>query len=135
MNYWIFQSKRDRYDLTKNIVPGEKELWVATRYRTRMNPEDIVFFWMAGDESIRGIYGWGRIRSKPHKTEHGFRVGVEYAKKLRDFLPATLLRQEAALQNMMIFNLPLGTNFYINRYEGQAIVQLIPADERPLEVD
>jgi predicted RNA-binding protein with PUA-like domain len=135
MNYWIFQSKPERYDLREKLVPGKKESWIATRYRTRMNPEDIVFFWMAGDERIRGVYGWGRISSKPHRTDRGFRVDVEYRRKLRDFLPATLLREKTALQNMMIFNLPLGTNFYINRDEGKAIVQLMPADERPQGVD
>ena len=67
-NAWIFQSTQDRLDLTRplNLRPGESFDWLVTRYRDEMQPADVVYFWMAGDEYIRGIYGRGEILDEAH---------------------------------------------------------------------
>lgn len=68
MNYWIFQAKPERFDLRKpgTIEAGKSDDWDATRYRSEMMPGDKVFFWLAGNEDHRGIYGWGELTSEPH---------------------------------------------------------------------
>src|SRR5437879_6142765 len=103
MNTFVFQSTPDRYDLLKYILPGKKDVWYATRHQNQMRPGDLVFFWMAGDESSRGIYGWGHIKSAPYlKTEwdsHG--VDVDYEVKFDKPMLATSLRTDPVLSSML----------------------------------
>lgn len=86
MNYWIFQSTPDRYDLRNDniIIKNKTDIWYATRYRDRMAIGEIVFFWLSGDESIKGIYGKGEIVSLPYKKENWgtYGINVRYEKKL-----------------------------------------------------
>ncbi|HXO30850.1 MAG TPA: EVE domain-containing protein [Candidatus Acidoferrales bacterium] len=58
MNYWIFQSVTERYDLRETLQEGKEETWVISRYWQQMLPGDLVFFWLGGPPAIRGIYGW-----------------------------------------------------------------------------
>ncbi len=59
MNYWIFQCKKERYDISDPDVlfDGMTGRWTANQYRSEMEPGDKVFFWLAGDKKYRGIYG------------------------------------------------------------------------------
>ncbi|MCR4342439.1 MAG: EVE domain-containing protein [Patescibacteria group bacterium] len=93
MNVFVFQSVPERYDLREAISPGAKDTWYATRYRNKMNPGDLVFFWMAGDEHFRGLYGWGKIISTPYLKSgwesHG--VDVSYEVRFYDGLQLIIL--------------------------------------------
>ena len=131
LNYWIFQSKPGRYDLRERLVAEREEPWIASRYRTKMKPGDLVFLWMSGPPEIRGIYGWGRLTSVPFESEDGHRVKVLYQKKLREFIPVAAVKKTSALRNLMILNLAIGTNFWINEKEGRTICKLMQNDERP----
>ena len=58
-NTFIFQVKKqpgDEGDLRIFLVEGLTDVWLASRYQRSMAPGDVVFFWMAGPEEIRGIY-------------------------------------------------------------------------------
>ena len=63
MSYWIFQSVIERQDLRVTLQEQKEDTRLASRYRQQMSPDDLVFFWLAGDEDIRGIYGWGILLS------------------------------------------------------------------------
>jgi len=133
MNYWIFQSVPERYDLREeaNLHDGLEGWWHATRYRTRMSPGDLVYFWMGGSESIRGIYGWGRISSAPYEKGSGFRVEVRVAKRLPNHIPIELIRSNPELGNLMILHMAIGSNFLINQPEAEAIRKMLPRDLQP----
>lgn len=133
MNHWIFQAKPERYDLrdANNLRPGDQEDWVASRYRSKMRPGDLVFFWLAGPPDIRGIYGWGQLKSRPFSAKGGSRVSVTYRKRLSEFLPASALKKTKALGNLLILRLAVGTNFELSPSEAKAIAHLLKSSERP----
>jgi EVE domain-containing protein len=128
-NYWIFQSRPDRFDLrnSDSIVPGNTELWDATRYRAYMQPGDIVFLWLSGEPEWRGIYGWGELASVPYAegTADDFGVAVRYVCKLIRPLLANKLWDSSLLTNLQIKKIAVGTNFLINEVEARAIADLI----------
>lgn len=115
MNVFIFQSVPTRFDLREKLRPGDKETWYATRYRNDMHPGDLVFFWMAGEEDIRGLYGWGHIVSTPYIKEewdsHG--VDISYEVKFEEPILASTLRDDPVLGQMLIFRAPQATNFLL----------------------
>ena len=88
MNYFIFQSTTARYDLRKKFVEEESAIWFATRYRSVMSPGDVVFFWLAGPDNIKGIYGWGELESVPFdKPEwNAYGVKVRYKQLLSKYI-------------------------------------------------
>lgn len=104
MNTFLFQSVPDRFDLRKEIRPGETDVWYATRYRSEMNPGDVVFFWMGGDEHFRGLYGWGHILSRPYLKagwdSHG--VNVKYDVKFDRPVLAKSIRRDPELSDLLI---------------------------------
>lgn len=103
MNVFIFQSVPERYDLREAIHPGKVDTWYATRYRNEMHPGDLVYFWMAGNEQFRGLYGWGRISSTPYLEKnwdsHG--VDVKYEARFSEPILAQTLRNDAVLGEML----------------------------------
>jgi hypothetical protein len=121
MSSFIFQSVPERFDLRKAISPGKGDRWDATRYVTAMQPGDIVFFWMAGDPSIRGLYGWGQISSPA--VNGG--VEVTYQVKFSKAILATELQENDALAQMLILRAPQGTNFLLTEDEAKALVEKI----------
>ncbi len=127
MNVFVFQSVPDRYDLREGIRPGKRDTWYATRYRNQMHPGDLVFFWMAGDEHFRGLYGWGRIASVPYLKagwdSHG--VDVTYEVKFRKPIMARSFREDAVLAEMLIFRAPQATNFLLSPGHGKRLVKLV----------
>jgi hypothetical protein len=108
MNVFIFQSVPERFDLRKAIRVGKRDTWYATRYRNDMHAADLVFFWMAGDEHFRGLYGWGRLAGAPRLEtgwgSHG--VDVTYEVKFERPILATSLRDDPALADLLIFRAP-----------------------------
>ena len=57
MTAFLFQANTDRYDLRQQPVAGATVWWPAQRYRSLMRPGELAFFWLAGDERVRGLYG------------------------------------------------------------------------------
>src|SRR2546421_4611641 len=105
MNTFIFQSVKDRFDLRDTIEPGSADTWYATRYRNEMHANDAVYFWMGGDDTIRGIYGWGLLASeaylKPKWDSHG--VDVVYKEKYSVPILAKEMKPDSRLGSMLIF--------------------------------
>jgi hypothetical protein len=127
MSVFMFQSVSDRYDLRETLRPAKVDTWYATRYRTVMRPGDLVFFWMAGAEHVRGLYGWGRITSDPYlKTNwEGHGVDVRYEARFSQPILARLLREDAVLQDMLIFRAPQATNFLLSEDQASRIVDIV----------
>ncbi|MGY6214705.1 EVE domain-containing protein [Methylolobus aquaticus] len=127
MNVFVFQSRPERYDLRTAIRPGSRDTWYATRYRNDMNPGDLVFFWMAGDEHFRGLYGWGHIASAPYLKagwdSHG--VDVTYEVKFGKPILARSVREDAVLADMLIFRAPQATNFLLSPQHARCLVKLV----------
>jgi len=92
-----------------------------------MHPGDLVFFWMAGDEHFRGLYGWGRIASKPYLKagwgSHG--VDVSYVVKFEKPVMATSLRSDAQLTDMLIFRAPQATNFLLSPEQAKHLIRFV----------
>lgn len=133
-NYWIFQSVPDRFDLRekRNLQNDKRDHWDATRYRSKMNTGDFVYFWMGGPREIRGIYGWGKITSKPYTRADGRPVvDVLIEQRLDQFVSVDKVRRLPSAENLMILNIAIGTNFYINHREAREIASLIAPKEKP----
>ena len=122
MNAFIFQSTVERYDLRTMLKAGAKESWLASRYQHAMRPGDIVYFWLAGPESIRGVYGWGKITSKPRGTNE---VGVHVEVVFPSPLLATDIRRDRVLAGLLIFKVPQATNFLLSRAEAARLAALV----------
>jgi hypothetical protein len=126
MNYWLFQSVPERYDLRSQLVAGQTVTWYATRYRNLMAPGDIVFFWLGGDKPIRGIYGWGKMTSEPYMRRNwqSYGVDIHYEDRFDPFLPESRIITEPALKDLLIFRARQATNFHISEDEARAIAHL-----------
>lgn len=136
MDYFIFQSIPERYDLRRELVPGRTDTWYATRYRNEMDPGDPVFFWMAGDENFRGLYGWGVITSRPYMRpewkSHG--VDVEYEVKFERPILARRIKSDSTLRDFLIFKAPQASNFLLEPHQAHRLIRLIrDQGERPPE--
>src|SRR4051812_3297546 len=102
-NTFIFQVRKqrgDQGDLRIFLVEGLTDAWVASRHQRTMAPGDIVFFWMAGQAEIRGIYGWGVLISVAQREEDGFSVSVRYERRFGTPLLATTLKRNSRLCNL-----------------------------------
>ena len=131
MNYWIFQSKKDRYDISNPEVlfDGMEGYWVANQYRSEMMIGDKVFFWLAGDKSYRGIYGWGELTSAPYQWESdgkkGYSVDIKCIERLNEYISVLEVREKSKLQNLQILNMAIGSNFLLNSSEGKELERII----------
>jgi EVE domain-containing protein len=127
MSHFIFQATPDRYDLAREIIPRKKDTWYATRYRNEMAPGGVVFFWQSGPLSVRGIYGWGILTSKAYRKPSwdSFGVDVEYRVRFKEPVLASKLEHFSELAGMLIFRAPQATNFLLNEYEAQHLIQVI----------
>lgn len=135
MNYWIFQSKKERFDLSdpSNLKVGKSDDWIATRYRSKMMPGDLVYFWMGGPQDIRGIYGWGLLSSKPTSKGKGHSVEVVYKCHLKEHITVSRIKELKIAQYLMILNISIGTNFLINKEEALSISTLFPPNDNPFK--
>jgi hypothetical protein len=127
MAVFVFQSVPERYDLRQAIVPGATDTWYATRYRGEMSPGSLVFFWMAGDENFRGLYGWGHLISAPYVKAgwDGHGIDVAYEVKFQRPILARTFRDDPALAQMLIFRAPQATNFLLSDAETRRLFRLI----------
>jgi hypothetical protein len=123
---WIFQAVPRRYDLRRELREGRREVWLVTRYGEQMRRGDVVYFWMAGDSAIRGLYGWGRIiANAPRQTPIGMGIEVQYEKVFSNHIPAATLQEQAILKDHLLFRMPVGTNFSLTTEQRQAIDKVI----------
>jgi hypothetical protein len=127
MNTFIFQSTPDRYDLRKSIIEDKPNTWYATRYRSDMRPGDLVFFWMAGNEYLRGLYGWGYLTSTPYLRTGWDSHGVDVIYKARFSKPilAKSFRDDPELAEMLIFRAPQATNFLLSPEQAKRLIQIV----------
>ena len=133
MNYWIFQSIPERNDLRETLREGNEETWLISRYWQQMSPGDLVFFWLGGPPTIRGVYGWGTLTTTPaadSDKEYGARLRCD--KRLSPHVPVKRIRAVRKLKDIAILHQPQATNFILSREEAQAISELIAPAERPL---
>jgi hypothetical protein len=126
MNVFIFQSIPDRYDLDKEIVPGKHDTWYATRYRKKMQIGDIVFFWMAGADARKGLYGWGVLESEPYIKDNwdSYGVDVVYKEKFGQKISKRALHADETLKSTLLFRAPQATNFLLTENEATALINL-----------
>jgi len=127
VSVFVFQSVPERYDLRQEIKPGQPDTWYATRYRNEMAPGAIVFFWMAGDEHFRGLYGWGHLTSAPYLKSgwDGHGVDVVYHTKFKRAILAKSLREDPELSKLLILRSPQATNFLLTDSEAKRLVRLV----------
>jgi hypothetical protein len=127
---FIFQAVPERYDLRKELRPGARVSWLATRYQDQMRAGDVVYLWLAGSPSIRGIYGWGLLVGDVTRQVRQERVLVEYQRsflehKPPDFIPATVVAQDPVLGESLIIRAPMGTNFPLTTAQDRALRAII----------
>jgi len=131
---FIFQSRPDKFDLRTELRPQVVDRWPAARYRTVMRPGDIVYFWLAGPEDIRGIYGWGTIRKFPYRSQgrDTYDVDVYVEQVLAKPLFAVSLRRMPGLSDLLILRAPQATNFLLSHEEAlQIAAEIGKAGEQP----
>ena len=125
-NAFVFQSRPDRFDLRTELKAGAKQTWEASRYRLAMRPGDLVYFWLAGPEAIRGIYGWGQIKRPPYRRvgESTYSVDVIVEEVFSMPLLAQVLRRERDLSELLILKAPQATNFLLSDPEARRLAEL-----------
>lgn len=127
MNYWIFQAIPKQFDIREKLDAGMPLTWYATRYHKKMEPNDIVFFWLGGvSVEKKGIYGWGRLTSTAYKKDDWDSNGVDL-KVMEIFKnPITLpdITRNEVLSNMLILRMAIGTNFLLSDNEAMGIQAL-----------
>jgi EVE domain len=128
MNIFIFQSVvKDNFDLRNEIREGHRDSWWATRYQNNMSPGDYVFFWLGGDEKMRGLYGWGILTSQAYRKSGDKDDGVdfEYTVKFKRPILAKELRTDPELGNLMIFRAPQASNFILEPQQAKQLLRFI----------
>lgn len=122
MTAWVFQSKTSQTDLRSELEVGAVDEWMATRYRSEMHDGDVVYFWLAGDPTIRGIYGRGRIVGEPFRDGEGAPViKVKVEERYAEPLGVSEIRSEEKLQDLDILRIPIGTNFRLTADQAIAL--------------
>ncbi len=125
MRTWIFQTTaRNRIE---TMHQGHVDQWCVRRYWREMQPDDLVFVWLAGSLDRRGIHGWGRLTSQAYRVPdaESLQIGVRYEQRLMPLLPATVLRDHPCLADLAILRMPRATNFRVSIQEVQTIMQII----------
>jgi hypothetical protein len=120
MNVFIFQAVLSD-DFRGDMQEGRQGTWLATRYQNYMSPKDYVFFWLAGDESIRGLYGWGVLTSSVKDDGVDFEYKVKFDKPIL----ARDIRTDLVLKNLMIFRAPQASNFILDAKEAKRLLEVI----------
>lgn len=127
MKAWIFQGKPERYPLQDKLVVGQKETWLVSRYRDEITKDDIVLFWSSGDESIRGLYGWGIVTQEGAKyfEDWGYGIEVLYTERFEKHVGITQIRESKVLNNNALLKMPIGTNFKLSKDEYDALSKFL----------
>src|SRR5262249_34657303 len=132
MSSFIFQATTERHDLSSWPAVGQTVDWRAQRYRSLMQPEDLVFFWRAGEAELRGIHGWGHLDSRPYEQDGRYRIKVRFEHRLVPHIPAARLQSDPMLRDLQLFSIKVGSNFLLEPEQVEAILHIIPAEHRPL---
>lgn len=129
MNYWIFQSVVNRYDLRDDEIAqkGKSDTWYATRYKSKMDEGDRVFFWLGGLGKGRGIYAAGKLTSscylKPEWDSSG--IDVVYTEKLEKPILLDEILNNPILNDLLILKAAQATNFLIEKSQAKEIERLM----------
>src|SRR5579871_3036526 len=110
MSYWLFQANTEEYDLrsAEAIVRGKTELWRAPQHARDIRQGDTVFLWLAGQDHVRGIYGWGTIEAPVATGSDGKVVPIRIVEKFRRHIPVSEIRADEDLQDLYILRNPRG---------------------------
>ena len=124
---FLFQAKPAIYDLTTRLEVGREVGWLASWHRDKMRRGDVVYYWSAGPEKRRGIYGWGNITSDGAfvHSRTTYRVAVTCRKIFPHHINVTQLRADPILRNIQILRSAMGTNFVLTDEESKAFSSLI----------
>lgn len=124
---FIFQAKPTIYDLTTRLEVSREVGWLASRYRDQMRRGDIVYFWSAGDEKRRGIYGWGDITSDGAfvDSKGTYRGAVTCRKVFPHHINVAELRADPILRDLQILRIAIGTNFLLTEEESKSLHSLV----------
>jgi len=127
MNTFIFQSLPELFDLREKLNPGLVDTWYASRYRNEMKVNDIVFFWMGGDERFKGLYGYGKIVKEPYLEANSstYGVDVEYQVKFKKPITSSFIRNDSDLKNLLIMRAPQATNFLVDDVQSKKLLKII----------
>jgi hypothetical protein len=126
MSTWIFQGVPSRYDVALKLQEEKKEVWLATRFREEMAIGDVVYFWRAGEQDKRGLYGWGVIAGEPKYHEGwGWGVPVRYIRRFPQHLAAQELSSDPVFGNHLLFRMAAGTNFEVTEAQARALERLV----------
>ena len=134
MKSWIFQGNPNQYDIRdrNNVDEGKEQYWQVRRYAKEIHAGDIVYLWRAGEQSLRGIYAWGRIAAEPEcDADSGLRVKVKYEKRLPHHLSSVELRKLPSLEKHLLFRNAIGTNFSLNDAQAITIMEEIVTEFGP----
>ena len=127
---FLFQATAANYERARP-EPGKTVWWRAQRYRSLMHPGSLVFFWVAGEDTIRGLHGWGRLASEPYKKDADFLVDVRFERHIEPHIGASAIRGDKVLADHPIFTVRVGSNFLLDDAELRALIVLIPLPQRP----
>ena len=133
MNYWIFKSNPDIYDVESSILAGNPPRgWKVSRYRNEIKSGDLIFLWRTGNN--RGIVALFESTSDPYYIPPNpnepywsdlYKVDVHLRKHFA-VLDADFLKQLPGLQNLSTFHgYQAGTNFKVTAEEGKILMKLI----------
>ena len=124
---WLFQSVPKRYDLATNMKAGKTETWLVTRYGNELKKGDVVFLWMGGEPSVRGLYGWGRITGSATRyyKDWGSGIDVHYREKFPHHIPYTHVRALKSMAEHVLFKTAVGTNFKLTDEQTEDLRRLI----------
>lgn len=127
MKSWIFQGKPERYPLKEKLVEGNLETWLVSRFKDEITKGDIVFFWSSGDETVRGLYGWGEViqDSVQYYENWGYGIEVLYKVRFKSHIGVNQVRKSGILDNNVLLKMPIGTNFKISSHEYKNLCKLI----------
>jgi hypothetical protein len=112
MNYWIFQSGKARYNLSKHPVRGSETDWFVRQGRETMCPADVVYFWQV--EADPPLLGWGTLLGPPFRDGEDFKVRMRYEVVFDAPPPLSAFATDQRLADLPVFQTRQGTNGIVN---------------------
>ena len=119
MNYWIFQSGKVRYDLSKHLVPRAETEWYVRQDRKSMCPADVVYFWQV--EADPPLLMWGTLIGPPFRDGKDFKVRVRYEVVFDAPPPLSVFAMDPRLADLPVFQTRQGTNYRISVAQAAAL--------------
>lgn len=138
MNYWIFKSNPQKYDIDSRLDDPNPEIhWRVSRYRKEIKAGDIAFIWRAGPP--RGVIGAMRIESDPfflpfdpNNPEWTGEYKVDGRIILHiPTLDSNYLKEVPGLENLSVFHgYQAATNFKVSHAEAEILITLMAPEDR-----